>query len=105
MRKMYVFVDDVRPAPRIDENLFVMITCRTYETVIDVIQYFHTVGQHMVLDLDHDLGGTKTGYDISKFLVENEIHVDEIRIHSMNPVGVANMKQLLSHYGYTVIPS
>ena len=56
-----------------------------------------------MLDLDHDLGETKTGYDICKFIVENELtKCGYIILHTQNPVGMANMKQLLSHYGYAV---
>ena len=51
-----------------------------------------------VIDLDHDLGEEKTGYDICKYIIENNIHFDKIKIHTSNPVGRDNMIQLLQRY-------
>jgi len=56
------------------------------------------------LFLDHDLGGTQmvasgpgTGYEVAKWLAENPIRQPaNIIIHSFNPVGAANMAQVLS---------
>ena len=104
MRRVFmVYVDDERPTPSYDETQFVPITCHNYDQAVDVIQYLSTVDQPFTLDLDHDLGEGKTGYDICKYLVEHQLAVCGcINIHSMNPVGVSNMEQLLTHYGYTV---
>ena len=49
------------------------------------------------------MGEEKTGYDICKFIVENQISILGYALHTMNPVGRQNMYQLLSHYGYTLI--
>ena len=53
----------------------------------------------LYISFDHDLGEIKTGYDIAKYLVENEIKA-YYNIHSANPVGRFNIEQLLQHYGY-----
>lgn len=53
--------------------------------------------------LDHDLGGTvyansdeNSGYAVAKWLEENpDRQPDYIILHSLNPTGVANMKQAL----------
>ena len=50
------------------------------------------------IDLDHDLGEEKTGYDICKYIIENNIKLDRVYIHTSNPVGRDNMKQLLERY-------
>ena len=56
-----------------------------------------------IISLDHDLGEDKTGYDIAKYIVENQIKVGAVAIHSANPVGKFNINQLLTHYGYKVL--
>lgn len=93
-----IFVDDIRPAPN-DE----CIIARNYESAIFAIKFFADTPHHIILDLDHDLGEGKSGYDICKYVVENEIAIYAYHIHSMNPVGVANMRQLMNHYGYKEI--
>lgn len=55
----------------------------------------------MAIDFDHDLGIGKTGYDLAKYIVENNIHLEFFRVHSMNPVGARNISELLEHYGYS----
>ena len=103
MKTWYVYVDDIRKYPPDLDSDYVVITCRTYAAAIETIKYLSTAGQNFVLDLDHDLGETKTGYDICKFIVENELtQCGYIILHTQNAVCMANMKQLLSHYGYAV---
>jgi hypothetical protein len=91
----YIWVDDIR-TPTIPEATW----CRTYASAIEAIE---KANDTLILCLDHDLGEEKTGYDICKYLVENSIPVSLIQIHSANPVGRANMNQLLTHYGYNVV--
>lgn len=55
------------------------------------------------MSFDSDLGETKSGYDIAKYLVENQIKIGAFRIHSMNVVGKKNISELLTHYGYIEI--
>jgi hypothetical protein len=61
------------------------------------------------LALDHDLAEEhyepssglyreKTGYDVCLWMVENEVWPKHIILHSLNPVGRLNMKQLLTRY-------
>ena len=49
---------------------------------------------------DHDLGVDKTGYDVAKYIVEHQIEIKGFKIHSANPVGRFNIRQLMTHYGY-----
>lgn len=99
MKILYIFVDDVREPPSLDDS-FVTVTCRTYETAIEAIKFFSDYRSKFMLDLDHDLGEGKTGYDICKFIVENQISILGYTLHTMNVVGRKNMEQLLTHYGY-----
>ncbi len=53
--------------------------------------------------LDHDLGGEayvdsnlpNTGYQVAKFIKNNNIKYDICIIHSMNPVGARNIQSIL----------
>lgn len=48
---------------------------------------------------DHDLGeDTTSGYDVVKYMAENDIWPDIVKVHSMNPVGRQNMLQLIKRY-------
>lgn len=101
MHQFYVYVDDERQFDsRCLKDDVVLITCRTYASAIEVLGYCQEYGWEVWLDLDHDLGEAKTGYDICKFIVENQIPILGYTLHSLNIVGKQNMEQLLSHYGY-----
>lgn len=95
--KVYIYLDDERnPIPN-DENV---VICRSYKDAIRVIETDCIRGWTKVaLDLDHDLGSKKTGYDFCKWLIERG-WTGEFHCHTANPVGAANMRQLLSHYGW-----
>ncbi len=112
---IYIYVDDIREDDTFfnhtfDRAFWIPIVCRTYEETIRVINEFYH-DNYFFLDLDHDLGEDNkmnndiapSGYDICKYIVENQIPMLGFHIHSMNPVGVANMRQLLTHYGYREI--
>lgn len=101
MSKFYIYVDDIRKCPnRIEEN-FITFTCRTYNAAIEVIDYCTSFKDvEVYLDLDHDLGEEKSGYDIAKYIVENKIPITGYKVHSMNSVGTWNIHQLMGHYGY-----
>lgn len=53
--------------------------------------------------LDHDLEGNvyvpsshrQTGYTVAKYIKENNIEYDELIIHTQNPVGAKNIKDIL----------
>ncbi len=104
--RWYVYVDDVRI---MDEEFrqylrmqkIVPITIREYDCVIAFLEDMR--GSEIYIDLDHDLGESGSGYDICKYIVENNYPLVGFHIHSMNPVGAENMRQLLEHYGYLQI--
>lgn len=101
MNKFYIYVDDIRKHPNHIEENFITFTCRTYATAIEVINYCTSFKDvEVYLDLDHDLGEEKSGYDIAKYIVENKISITGYKVHSMNSVGVWNIHQLMDHYGY-----
>ena len=93
-----LYVDDIR-FPEYFHQIGAEITvARTYD---EAIQYIDD--NYDIISLDHDLGEDKTGYDIAKYIVENQIKVGAVDIHSANPVGRFNINQLLTHYGYKVL--
>jgi len=115
---IYIYVDDIRE----DDTFFKMlrnythmewipITCRSTEEAIFFLNYYNEEFYNVIIDLDHDLGEgnemddgiAPSGYDICKYIVENQIPMLGFHIHSQNVVGAFNMRQLLTHYGYREI--
>lgn len=51
------------------------------------------------ISFDHDLGEVKSGFDCAKWLVEycidNQNNIPNFVVHSANPVGAVNIRQLL----------
>lgn len=81
------------------------LEAKNYEEAIKIIDAAvkSKVNKELHIDFDHDLGDGKTGYDVAKYIVENQIVIASFSIHSMNPVGRKNIYQLLTHYGYKYI--
>ena len=97
---VYLYLDDARHCPKEIQDAYVVLTARDYYGAIDIINFCVSANVDMYIDFDHDLGEDKSGYDVAKYIVENQIAIAGYRIHSMNPIGVFNMNQLLEHYGY-----
>ena len=89
---MKLFLDDIRPCPR------GYIKIDNYQDCIEFL--LKNRNKIDTISLDHDLGEIKTGYDVCKWIVANEYYdnLQEIIIHSANPVGTKNMLQLLDKY-------
>lgn len=101
--KYYLWVDDVRPInySRMPKGYNPLIV-DCYEHAIIWLKKLKVEGSKVIVDLDHDLGTEKSGYDIAKYMVENDyprlnFHY---RIHSMNPVGEENIRQLMRRYNF-----
>ena len=97
---IYIYIDDERHCPKEIQDTYVVFTARDYYSAIDIIKFCLSTDTAMYIDFDHDLGEGKTGYDVAKYIVENQIPVEGYTVHSMNPIGVFNINQLLQHYGY-----
>jgi len=74
------------------------VVCRSMKCVQELLE----CGLVRDLSLDHDLGeDLPTGYDLCKWMVEsNYWPKGDIFIHSQNPVGMRNMKELVDRYFY-----
>lgn len=105
---MKLWVDDIRPAPKGYR------WCKSVNTTKSVIRtyeflYWHTRNELYrieLIDIDHDAGDYKhLGGDYIELLKWfEETHRNyPIRIHSMNPVGVANMRRIIEHNGWTEV--
>ena len=106
---MKIWVDDVRPAP---EGYVWCITTNEAKVVIQNVMalqhitYNETVPAIDLIDLDHDAGDfVMYGGDYIKILdwLEKQGWNIPIRIHSMNPVGIQNMRAIIQKNGWTEV--
>lgn len=79
------------------------LMARTYDEAVNLVQLH---GCPIYISFDHDLGdeNAKTGYDFAKWLVDQDLDNNiiptefEFNVHSANPVGAANITNLLDAY-------
>lgn len=106
---MKLWVDDVRPAPE------GYVWCRTVKEAKYAIRYIEDMRRLLkdkefwtleLIDLDHDSGNYwQYGGDYIRILdwLEETGRNYPIRIHSMNPVGVENMRRIIERNGWTEV--
>ena len=99
---MKLWIDDVRPAP---EGYFWCKSVNEAKRVIadPHVQYNYDIN---LIDIDHDAGDyVNNGGDYIKLLdwLEETGRSFPIRIHSMNPVGVENMRRIIKRNGWTEV--
>lgn len=100
--KVKIWVDDIRPAP--DGYVW----CKSVNAAIDKINLYRAFDIEIeLLDLDHDAGDYRDeGGDYIRILDYFEyydMYDIPIRIHSMNPVGVENMRRIINRNGWKEI--
>lgn len=84
-----VYLDDMRRCPQ------GFVLAKNVQECIALLQETEV----NILSLDHDLGWNEpSGYEVTKFIVEQRIFPREIYIHTANPIGRMNMFQLLYRY-------
>lgn len=96
---MKLWIDDIRPAP------IGYASVDTVNKAIGVISRF-PIEMITLIDIDHDAGEcAKDGGDYIKLLdwLEENHYDIPIHIHSMNPVGVANMRRIIERNGWKEI--
>lgn len=99
-KEIYIYIDDMRQ-PFIHNAIWVKSYDEAIAAMRNVVEVMN-MPITLTIDFDHDLGEEKTGYDFAKWLIEQN-YIGKFRIHSMNPVGASNIRQLLKHYGWTEI--
>ena len=104
---MRLWIDDVRPAP---EDYLWVKTVNDAKTAIEFAEnvLFAVRPDRTIelIDTDHDAGDyAYDGGDYIKLLdwLEETGRNYPIRIHSMNPVGVANMRAIIERNGWTEV--
>ena len=113
MRRHFVWIDDERPVdnrfikrlnsiPTEECDMTGWSVCRTGEDAVREIKSLSQIPNCKIfVSFDHDLGFGINGYDVARWIVENEIPIAGFAVHSMNQVGAKNIIELLTHYGYT----
>lgn len=105
---MKLWVDDVREAPQ------GYTWCQTVNQAKQQIEYYEPldsalaqyVGTIDLIDIDHDAGDfAQDGGDYIKLLdwLEETGRSYPIHIHSMNPVGIENMRRIIRRNGWTEV--
>lgn len=104
-----LWVDDVRPAPygyhwskSVNDAKKTIINYETMYIASGKKSYYKIE----VIDIDHDAGNYfSQGGDYIKLLdwLEETGRIYPIRIHSMNPVGVQNMRAIIQRNGWQEI--
>ena len=115
---MKLWIDDVRPAPAgyiwcksVGEAESTILDYEWYiNGILDELDYerldyigANDAGTIEINDIDHDAGDyAQFGGDYIKLLdwLEANHYNYPIRIHSMNPVGVANMRAIIERNGW-----
>lgn len=101
---MKLWIDDVRPAP--DGYVWAKSVDEAIDDIIftDILRIFDDENVEIeLIDMDHDAGDYATyGGDYIKLLdwLEETARNYPIRIHSMNPVGIQNMRAIIERNGW-----
>ena len=99
---MKIWVDDVRPAP--GDCFHEWLWCGSVNNAILAIEAAEENRKEIeIIDLDHDAGEYyHMGGDYINILnwLEETGRSYPIRIHSMNPVGVENMRRIIERNGW-----
>jgi hypothetical protein len=108
---MKLWIDDIRPAPE------GYVWCKTVTEakreillaergLSDPYDNYHPWNLVSIIDMDHDAGDYACfGGDYIKLLdwLEATNRNYPIRLHSMNPVGVENMRRIIQKNGWTEV--
>ncbi len=108
---MKLWIDDAQPAPEgyvrcksVDEFKQLYFNCRMVKAYANA--FGGPVDDIELIDMDHDAGAfADKGGDYIRILdfLESVNRSYPIRIHSMNPVGVAKMRAIIRRNGWTEV--
>ena len=98
-------MDDVRPAP--GDCFHEWAWCHSVDVAKTIIQIQEVANKPVeLIDIDYDAGDyAKDGGDYIKLLdwLEETGRNYPIHIHSINPVGVENMRRIIERNGWTEV--
>lgn len=100
-----IWIDDVRPAP---DGYIHAVSVNQAKKMIQNLEKLYAATrkseyQIEILDMDHDAGDfASQGGDYIRLLdwIERTNRNYPIRIHSMNSIGVANMRRIIERNGW-----
>lgn len=99
---MKLWIDDVRPAPS-QEYIHTYSVNMAKQLIVDIETHKYGSQTIELIDIDHDAGELASfGGDYIKLLdwLEETGRSYPIHIHSMNPVGVENMRRIIKRNGW-----
>lgn len=101
---MKIWIDDIRPAPQ------GYLWTKSVKYARDLIEFYIKKNDLEVIDIDHDAGEYNDAawggdyINVLKWLERKQFNYPiKIHIHSMNPVGVQNMRAIIEHNGWEEI--
>lgn len=102
---MKLWIDDLRPAPAGYTWVKTVNDAKWYIESAEEIEEIFPTGTPVIklIDIDHDAGNfVRNGGDYIKLLdwLEETGRNYPIRLHSMNPVGVQNMRAIINKNGW-----
>lgn len=100
---MKLWIDDVRPAPEGYVHKHSVTAAMAYIEICEKESEYYPLLKIELIDIDHDAGNyANDGGDYIKLLdwLEETGRNYPIHIHSMNPVGVANMRRIIQRNGW-----
>lgn len=102
---MKLWIDDLRPAPAGYTWVKTVNDAKWYIESAEEIEEIFPTGTPVIklIDIDHDAGDfASNGGDYIKLLdwLEETGRNYPIRLHSMNPVGVQNMRTIINKNGW-----
>lgn len=103
---MKIWIDDIRQPPTWPRSSDIWHWATSVNDAINAIEYFEKWFKVELIDIDHDAGDyVNDGGDYIKVLdwLEDTGRNYPIRIHSMNPVGVENMRRIIRKNGWTEV--
>lgn len=103
---MKIWVDDVQHPQDWERGTDQYVWCQSVNQAKNAIEYFEEWFRVELIDLDHDAGDyANDGGDYIEILnwLEETGRNYPIRIHSMNPVGVQNMRRIIRKNGWTEV--
>lgn len=87
----------------INKDIFgFFIISRNYDQTVNLINQY---GIPEFISFDHDLGDSKDGYEIARFMIEQDLDGKKcfpsnfsFYVHSQNPIGKENIQNILMSY-------
>lgn len=104
MKKIIIFIDDLRNPKYYFDNIENVFSATSYNKFVALLNYLYMKYGHIdEIWFDHDLGDeSKSGYDCAKYLIDfcdkYNLTIPQYHIHSANPIGRQNIESYIKSY-------